>query len=541
MAEPGSLRGDHRVVVVGAGVGGLVSALLLACRGLDVTLVDAAAGPGGKMRQVEVDGARIDAGPTVFTMRWVFDQIFAQAGTTLEAELKLQPLSVLARHAWRSGKGRPHAPGTDRLDLLADKVASADAIARFAGPAEGRRYIAFCEETRRLYERLEGAHIRAQRPSLMGMAHRLGPGGLATLASLGPFPSMWRRLAHHFESPRLRQLFGRYATYCGTSPWSAPATLMLVAHVEQCGVWSIGGGMHVLAQRLAGLAQARGARLVFGQRCEQIETRQGRVTSVRLADGRMLPADSVIFNGDAHALSQGLLGPGVASAAPSVPVKQRSLSALTWAVHAPTSGFDMVRHNVFFDDDYASEFDDIFRQRRLPQRGTVYVCAQDRDDLATTAGGTGTTRAERLLCLVNAPPDGDSRSIEASEIASCQTRSLALLQHCGLQIEAQAQQMQITTPTDFNRLFPATGGALYGPASQGWMAVFKRPGSATPVAGLYLAGGSVHPGPGVPMAALSGCLAVETLLARLDSTSRSRLVATSGGISTPSATTADTA
>ncbi len=528
MAESDPLRSEHRVVVIGAGVGGLVSALLLACRGLDVTLVEAAAEPGGKMRQIEVDGARIDAGPTVFTMRWVFDQILAQAGSSVESLLVLQPLSVLARHAWRRSEAR--------LDLLADLQASADAIARFAGPDEARRYLRFCAEARRVYESLEAAHIRASRPSLAGIVPRLGPSGLATLARLGPFASMWRRLAHHFHDPRLRQLFGRYATYCGTSPWVAPATLMLVAHVEQCGVWSLGGGMHALARALAELAQRRGARLVFNQRCERIELNGGRVSGVRLADGQVLKADSVVFNGDAGALSCGLLGDGVAQAARPVPVAQRSLSALTWAVHAPTTGFPLVRHNVFFDDDYASEFDDVFRLRRLPRRGTVYVCAQDRDDKATAAPGP-----ERLLCLVNAPADGDHSPLDDSEIASCQTRSLALLQHCGLRLAPQPHQVQITTPTDFNRLFPGTGGALYGPASQGWMAVFRRSGAKTPVAGLYLAGGSVHPGPGVPMAALSGWQAAETLMAHLDSTSRSKTVATFGGTSTPSATTAGTA
>jgi 1-hydroxycarotenoid 3,4-desaturase len=540
MGDLAGVRTSHRVVVIGAGVGGLVGALLLAARGLDVTLVEAAAGPGGKMRQLLVDGAAIDAGPTVFTMRWVFEQIFASVGTSLADQLSLQPLGVLARHAWRAKAGRDHDPDTDRLDLLADKAASADAIARFAGPAEARRFLAFCDEARRVYERLEAPHIRAPRPNLLRMARGLGPAGLATLAGLGPFATLWGRLARHFHEPRLQQLFGRYATYCGTSPWVAPATLVLVAHVEQAGVWSVRGGMHEVAQVLARLAQARGARFIYGQRCTQIETRNGRVSAVHLASGEVLPADSVVFNGDANALASGLLGDEVKAAAAPVPVAQRSLSALTWAVNAPTHGFPLVRHNVFFDDDYASEFDDVFRQRRLPRRGTVYVCAQDRDDGAAIAGAAP-GGAERLLCLVNAPADGDRRSLDLPEIDSCQTRSLALLQHCGLQMELQPHQSQTTTPADFNRLFPATGGALYGPASQGWMAVFRRSGSTTPIPGLLLAGGSVHPGPGVPMAALSGCLAAETLLAHLDSTSRSRRAVISGGISTPSATTADTA
>jgi 1-hydroxycarotenoid 3,4-desaturase len=529
MDEP-SLPPTHRVVVVGAGIGGLVSALLLAQRGLQVTLCEAAAAPGGKMRQLEVDGAAIDAGPTVFTMRWVFDEILAQAGASLEALVGLQPLPVLARHAWRGAQpGQPHT-----LDLHANLQTSADAIARFAGPSEGRRYLAFCDEARRVYQRLEGPHIRSQRPSVLRMVRELGPGGLATLVGLGPFATLWKRLGQHFHDPRLRQLFGRYATYCGASPWQAPATLMLIAHVEQSGVWSVRGGMHALPRALARLASARGATLHFGQAVQRILVRDGRACGVRLADGRELPADSVVFNGDAHALAKGLLGPDAASAAPATPCQGRSLSALTWAVHARCSGFELERHNVFFCDDYRREFDDVFRRRQLPQQGTVYVCAQDRGD----TWGASAAR-ERLLCLVNAPADGDSRPFYHSEIEPCLRRSQDLLQHCGLQLEARAPQ-QVTSPAGFHRLFPGTGGALYGAASHGWMALFRRSGSGSRLPGLYLAGGSVHPGPGVPMAAMSGRLAAEMLLAHLDSTSRSRQGAICGGTSTPSATMAGT-
>ena len=529
MAEP-ALPRTHHVVVVGGGIGGLVSALLLAQRGLKVSLFDAAAAPGGKMRQLQVDGVPIDAGPTVFTMRWVFDQILQLAGTSLESLVGLQPLPVLARHAWRGQ--RPGEPA--QLDLHADLQASADAIARFSGPAEGRRYLAFCDEARRVYQRLEGPHICSQRPSVLRMVRDLGPGGLATLIGLGPFATLWARLGHHFQDPRLRQLFGRYATYCGASPWLAPATLMLIAHVEQSGVWSVRGGMHALPQALADLARQRGASLHFGQAVQRILVRGGRACGVRLADGRELQADSVVFNGDAGALAQGLLGSECLGAAPATPRPRRSLSALTWAVHARTRGFALERHNVFFCDDYQREFDDVLRRRQLPQQGTVYICAQDRGAGAVTPAGR-----ERLLCLVNAPADGDSRPFDPSEIEPCLRRSQDLLQHCGLQLEARAPQV-VTSPTGFHQLFPGTGGALYGAASHGWMALFKRAGSTSRLPGLYLAGGSVHPGPGVPMAAMSGRLAAETLLAHLDSTSRSRRGATYGGTSTPSATTAGT-
>jgi 1-hydroxycarotenoid 3,4-desaturase len=528
---------DHRVVVVGAGIGGLVSALLLASRGLSVTLVDSADAPGGKMRAVMVDGQPIDAGPTVFTMRWVFDELLAQVGSSLDELVQLTPLKVLARHAWRGHDGH--------LDLFADEAQSADAIARFSSPAEAARYRAFCVEAQKVYQALEGPHIRSQRPNVLGMTAALGLSGLSTLVGLGPFSTLWRTLGRRFQDPRLQQLFGRYATYCGASPWGAPATLMLVAHVEREGVWSIEGGLSHFARRLADLAVQRGVCLRLGTAVSRISVAHGRACGVVLSSGEAIDADSVVFNGDANALALQLLGQPAAAAQPTVlPPARRSLSALTWAMHARTEGFALERHNVFFDDDYASEFEDIFRRRRLPRHGTVYVCAQDRGGAASVAPG----QPERLLALVNAPADGDQGApdnphhpFHVSEIQSCEQRNWALLQACGLRLHIEhPRQVQRRSPMDLNRLFPGSAGALYGPATHGWMALFKRSGARTPLPGLFLAGGSVHPGPGVPMAAMSGRLAAATLLERLDSTSRSRRVATSGGTSTPSVTTAAT-
>ena len=150
--------------------------------------------------------------------------------------------------------------------------------------------------------------------------------------------------------------------------------------------------------------------------------------------------------------------------------------------------------------------------------------------------GTG----ERLLLIVNAPPLGDGRDFTAEEWARCETQTFGLMARCGLQIDRNPEHTQVTTPRDFERLFPATGGALYGQATHGWMSSFQRPSALSALPGLYLAGGSVHPGPGVPMAAMSGRLAAATLMAHLDSTSRSKTVVISGGISTRSATTATT-
>lgn len=510
----------RRVIVIGAGAGGLAAACDLARQGVEVTLLERARVTGGKIHQHEVGPVRIDAGPTVLTMRWVFDQLLADCGERFEdGTLTLRPLPVIARHAWSAG---------EQLDLHANPEASADAIGKLAGAAEAARFLAFCDETRKLYHTLEHAYIRAERPTLASMSQDLGARGLALLAGLGPFASLWRSLSRHFHDPRLRQLFARYATYCGGSPWEAPATLALIAYVELRGVWAADGGMQAVAKRIERTARRLGVDLRLGCGVRSIDVSAGRASGVTLDDGTPITADAVVFNGDAQALAGGLLGAAVRPAVRSDGLSPRSLSALTFAIHGVADGFDLSYHNVFFQPDYATEFDDIFRQGRLPRQPTLYLCAQDRTGVETMPSG----QPERLFCLINAPARGDQSAPAAEEIEQCRAAAFSHLQRCGLTIRAASEAQVCTTPQRFHQRFPASGGALYGMAPHGWMSSFRRPSAATAIPGLFLAGGSAHPGAGVPMATLSGRLAAATLMAHLDSTRRSARVRISGGMST---------
>jgi len=514
---------EERIAIIGAGIGGLAAAIRLAAAGRQVTLFEKEAVVGGKARSLTSDDVAIDAGPTVFTERAIFDSLFDAAGQSLDAQLTVRPADILARHAWGDG---------GVLDLFADPRASEAAIGDFAGAAAARGYRAFRAEAQRLYDTLEAPFLRSQRPdpiTLTLRAMRRDPLGALHMRA---YQSLWSALGGYFADPRLRQLFARYATYCGSDPFRTPGTLMLIAHVEARGVWMIEGGMAALAAALADAARACGATLRLGSRVSAIRLAGGRVAGLVTADGADHPADRIIANADPAAIAEGCFGDAVRRAVAPVPPRRRSLSALVWTGHARTQGFNLVRHNVFFSPDYAAEFAALRAGQPIADP-SVYVCAIDRDARSDTPPPAG---RERLQIIVNAAANGDTHRPSEEEIRSCHTAMLASLSRCGLALEADWPQ-RLTRPADFAALFPGTGGALYGRASHGWAASFRRQRARTRIPGLYCAGGATHPGAGVPMAALSGQLTAQLILSDPVSTLLSPRQAMPGGMSTRSAMT----
>ncbi len=513
---------EKPIIIIGAGIGGLVCANLLAARGQRVLVLEQAVSAGGKIRQLPVDGTMIDAGPTVFTLRSVIDDIFAATGARTEDYIQLHRADRIARHAWDADC---------TLDLYADPGRSADAIGAFAGAKAAAGFRSFSAEAARIFNILDTPFLRSSKPYPHTLMWRIGLWRIGALIAIRPYESLWKVLQEHFDDPRLLQLFGRYTTYCGSSPFLTPATLMLIAHVEAQGVWAIDGGISALAAALEKRAREQGAEFQFGTAVARISTSQKRVTGVTLSTGEDIPCETAVFNGDPAALADGLLGPGVTKAARKVPEKSRSLSAMVWLANTTTHGFDLDHHNVFFSPDYASEFRDM-GQGRPPSAPTAYVCALDR----AHPGAAPPKGRERLHIIVNAPANGDRHHYSMQEKSTCTATMVERLRTCGLELETPLPH-HLITPTDFANRFPATGGALYGRASHGWAASFLRPGSRTAIHGLYCAGGATHPGAGVPMAALSGKLASEAILSAPISTRLFHHRGTGGGISTRLATT----
>ncbi|MBO6601713.1 MAG: phytoene desaturase [Roseicyclus sp.] len=505
-------------VVIGAGIAGLSAALRLSHAGLRVRVIDMHDAPGGKMRTLPSAAGPVDAGPTVLTMRPVFEELFAEVGERLEDHVSLHRETVLARHWWADGSS---------LDLFDDAERSAEAVRLFAGERAEAEFRAFSARAGRLYDGFDAPMMQSHAPGLLELsAHVLRHPGL--IRDMAPLKTLAGSLAAQFSDPRLRQLFGRYATYVGGSPYRSPAILGLIWRSEANGVWRVEGGMHRLAQALHDLGAKFGAEFNFAERATRIEQQDGRVSAVHLQSGERLVCNLVVFNGDPKALYEGRLGPGVAHAVEKKAVRPRSLSAYVWAFAAQAKGCDLSHHNVFFGTDPKSEFDDL-AAGRMPHDPTLYLCAQDRGDRIPPKS------PERFEIIMNGPA---GRIPDAEEAQICQTRTFETFQRLGLTFSPRPETTALTTPAEFGRLFPGSDGSLYGRSPHGMMAAFHRPKVRSRVPGLYLAGGGVHPGAGVPMACLSGRHAAAAILSDRASTSTSRRTAMPGGMSTGSATMA---
>ncbi len=486
-----------RPVIIGAGVGGLAAAIQLARAGRPPIVLERAATAGGKLREVSHAGDRFDAGPSVLTMRWVFEELF---DGKLDEVIRLHAVDPLCRHFFPDGSV---------LDLFLDEDRSADAIERFASRRDADGYRAFRKHAAQIFDIVRGPFLEEPLPNLWNF---LTPKNLLAATRIDGMRSLWRALQSHFRDPRLVQLFGRYATYNGSSPFHAPATLSVIAHVENAfGIWACPDGLYRLAEALVARAEALGVELRYGAEVHRIlvadSGKQARVRGVALASGVELPTDLVIANADA-AHVYGRLLDGVAPARRALAAydkEQRSLSAFVLLGRYARAPLPLAHHNVFFSRDYRREFDQLIDRAVPPDEPTVYVCCQDR------VLGEPSEPSERMFLLSNAPPEGQPTIDWPREERTAEERIVKLLDLFGWRLTAARDEGAPAriTPREMAERFPGSRGAIYGLSSNSMMAAFRRPPNRVEdVAGLYLCGGSVHPGAGLPMVALSARTAV---------------------------------
>jgi phytoene desaturase len=476
-----------RVVVVGAGVGGLACAVRLAAAGHRVTVHERADVVGGKLGRHARDGFVFDTGPSLFTL----PQVFAD----LVPDLDLVPLDPVVRHVFPDGS---------RLDSSADPQVFAARIAAAFGADAAADWRRLWRRAQRVWDASWRDILRSPVDSplsLAGLAWRLGD-----LAAIAPGRSLRGLGRHHLRDARLRMLLDRYATYTGADPRRAPAALVAVPYAELAfGGWYLRGGLRTLADALLERCRALGVAVVTGSAVTAIDAVGGRVRGVRLAGGTRVPADVVVANVDALTVYRDLLPtPGRLAG-----LTDRSLAGFVLLLGVRGSTPGLAHHTVLFPDDYDAEFDAVFGDpgRGVPARPapdpTVFVTVAD-DPTARPPGH------ESWFVLVNAPRHGTALSAvdwRRPGLADAYAdRILDVLAARGVDVRGRLVFREIRTPADLADATAAPGGAIYGTAGG-----LLRPANRGPVDGLFLVGGSTHPGGGLPMVTLSARIVADRI------------------------------
>ncbi len=485
------------VIVVGAGVGGLSAAIRLAAAGLRVLVLEQNDLPGGKLTQRFHNGYRWDCGPSVITMRGVLEDLFAAAGRRMEDYLSLQPVVPYTRYFYPDGT---------RLDISGDLSHLSPQLERLAKrDLEG--YLKFLAYAARLYRVVAPTFIYGEPPRL-GNLFKQPLGDIRYLDG-------WRTMSYAIRgfglSPYLHQLLCRFATYVGSDPFRAPATLNVIAHVElNEGVWYPVGGIYRIMEALLRLAQELGVQIECGRAVRQLEIVDGVIRGVVCADGTVERTRSVVANVDVNVVHDAWLSGHDARArdrARQLQSYEPSCSGFIMLLGVRGYHPQLLHHNIFFSSDYQREFREIFREGVPPTEPTIYVAITSR-----STPQDAPSDAENWFVLVNAPSLGGTWNweVEAERYAN---RILERLAMYGLDVRSRIAVRYIVTPVEIARTTGAWRGALYGAASNSPWAAFRRPHNrVAEVRGLYLAGGSVHPGGGVPLAILSGRLASRMLI-----------------------------
>ncbi|MDP9406981.1 MAG: phytoene desaturase family protein [Actinomycetota bacterium] len=488
-----------RVVVVGAGLGGLAAAARLAALGHDVTVCEQAPEVGGKLGLLTRAGFTWDTGPSLLTLPQVFRDLFADTGDPLDTVLDVVPVEPIARTRFADGTV---------LDSSTDLPTFRPALDAALGPPAGDEWAAFLARAERVWEATRGPFLETPLDGTRSLLS-LAVSRPRDLPLIAPWRTLRRLGEASFGDPRLRVFLDRYATYTGSDPRRAPAALATVAYAEQAfGAWYVRGGLYRLAEATRDRALERGARLRVSTDVTAVETLGGRVSGVRLADGGWLPADVVVANADAAHL----YGDLVADERGRTPLRALgravpSLSGFVLLLGLWERTPGLAHHTVLFPDDYDAEFDAVFGTLTAspqPVRDPTLYISAPRDPAVLPADAT--RDSEAWFVLVNAPrhdPDGGV-DWDAPGLADAYAEHLLdRLEARGLAVRDRVVVREVLTPADLARRTRAVGGSIYGTSSNGTRAAFLRPANRSPVPGLFLVGGSSHPGGGLPLVTLS--------------------------------------
>ncbi len=483
-------------VIIGAGIGGLASAVLLANRGFQVSVLEKNSTVGGKMNQVRENGYRFDTGPSLLTMPFLLENLFQECGKNLDDYLIYEELEPLCRYIYPDGT---------IFDNFADRNKTEAQIANFA-PEDSNNYSRFLDRSEEIYNKTADAFLFNP---LYNTKDLLKVNPLKFL-DIDAFSTVSSKVDEYVSSPYLRQFFKRFTTYNGSSPFQAPATLNVIPHVElNQGGYYVKGGLYKIAEALYQLAESLGVTFQFNSEVDSIDVKFDEATAVILKDKKQIYCDLIFSNSDATETIVNLLPNDAVSTRKKKKQQtiEPSCSGFVLMLGCKKQWNKLKHHNIFFSADYEKEFSDIFDEQKLPDDPTIYVANTSYSDSEHAP-----KNSSNLFILINAPylSDGqnwESLSIHYSDFIIKELKKRGL---DGLRDSIEYQK--IISPKDFYDLYRSNRGSIYGTSSNSKFAAFIRPrNKLRGLKNLYMVGGSTHPGGGIPLVVQSAFNAVALL------------------------------
>ncbi|MGE5681983.1 MAG: phytoene desaturase family protein [Bacillota bacterium] len=493
---------NNSVAVIGAGLGGLSAAIRLAYKGYDVHLFEKNNSAGGKAGNLQMGNYRFDTGPSLLTLPFILEELFCDVDEDINDYIEIQKLKILCRYFYPDGTV---LNAYSENNLFANEVSLKTRDTKEAV----YRYFNYC---RRIYELTSELFLKKPFTELSTFFSLSAIKSLINVKSIDAFRNVHQANQSFFEDPRTVQLFDRYATYNGSNPYLSPATLNIIAYVENIlGGYYASEGIYSIPTALERLAREKGVKIYFNTPVEKIIITKGEASGVRI-NGKDISFDVVISNCDSvytnimllkgskyHKVQEDKAWREKSTLSPST-----SAIVFYWAVEAKHSILEA--HNILFSEDYAKEFNEIFNKKICPADPTVYIYISSK--LITS---DAPENCENWFVMINVP-ENSGQDWQQLGFNIKEKVIVKIEKMLGIDIRDKIVMERVLTPKDIEDNTNSWQGSLYGPASNSRLSAFKRQSNrSSKYKGLFYTGGSAHPGGGIPLVILSGKITSELI------------------------------